>query len=415
MQTDLKANRTRFILQGFFFTSAMAVAEPSTIFPLIVNYFSESKTLVGLFTALLKGGAVVMQLWAAYHIQNKTHVLSPMRRVFVARFLSWLGIGALIYFFSYNTTLLLLMFGIGLFVFSFSAGFGAVFFQEIVGKSFTREYRGRAMAQRQFWSGLAAIASGGLTGWLLARFDKPDSFALIFVVSAFIMSAGFIAFSFMKEPPKKSTSRPFHNFGQFLKEAGQFLKSDRQLRIQILAKLFSFTFLLAFPFVVIYVKENLVLEGIDVGIFVSMQMAGGMLSNLLWGRLSGRNRNKLIILFSYASMITALLLAVLVQKMEWFYLIFFLGGVAIDGFRLGFNQLILIVAPEAKRPSYIAIQNNITSLGLFFALPGGMIYDWLNFNLLVYITLGFLLAGAFISLGLKKYCHPTLSGFDHLQ
>lgn len=407
MELDKKSNKIRFILQGFFFTSGMAIAEPSTIFPLIVNHFSESKALVGLFTSLLKGGNIVMQLWAAYHIQSKVRVISSMRRVFVARFLSWLSIGAIILFFSYNNTALLVLFGIGLFVFSFSAGFGAVYFQELTGKSFTKEYRGRAMAQRQFWSGLAAIASGGLTGWLLNAFIEPRNFAMIFFVSAFIMAIGFIIYSNFKEPSKNQPKKSGQDFKTFLKQAFKLLKTDRQLRIQILAKLFSYTFLLAFPFVVIHVKESLSLQGKDAGLFVSMQMAGAMLSNIFWGRLSGKNLNKVIILSSFMAIIAGLGIAVIAKSVFWFYLVFFMGGIAIDGFRLGFNQLVLIVAPENNRPMYVAIQNNITSLGLFFALPGGLIYDWLGFNQLVFITLGMLSIGLFISLMLKKFCRPT--------
>lgn len=407
MEQNNRANRLRFILQGFFFTSAMAVAEPSTVFPLIVNHFSDSKVLVGLFTSLLKGGAIVMQLWAAYHIQNKASVIGPMRRVFVARFLSWLSIGVIIFYFSSVKIALLTLFGLGLFVFSFSAGFGAVYFQEIIGKSFTQEYRGKAMARRQFWSGLAAIASGGLTGWLLNNFQEPLNFSLVFAVSAVIMSFGFIAFSSFKEPQKYVSQGDTRSFSAFLKQAWDYLKRDRQLRVQILAKFFSFTFLLAFPFVILHVKETLELKGMDVGIFVSMQMTGGMLSNLLWGRLSGLNLNKFIILSSYLAMFIALLLAVFAQEIYWFYLVFFLGGSAIDGFRLGFNQLILIVAPEGKRPAYVAILNNITSLGLFLSIPGGAIYDWLGFNGLIQFTLSLLVLGFILSLSLKRYCAPT--------
>ena len=68
-----------------------------------------------------------------------------------------------------------------------------------------------------------------------------------------------------------------------------------------------------------------------------------------------------------------------------------------DGFRLAFSNLILIIAPEEKRPVYIAVQNNITSLGMFFSIPGGALISWLGFDIVgvgivIVLSIGFVIS-----------------------
>jgi hypothetical protein len=64
-----------------------------------------------------------------------------------------------------------------------------------------------------------------------------------------------------------------------------------------------------------------------------------------------------------------------------------------DGMRLAFSNNILIIAPEHLRPVYIALQSNLTSIGLFFAIPGAMILEQFGFTILCGFTIMMLIAG----------------------
>ena len=46
---DKFSNHIRNILHGFFLSIGTTIAEPSTILPLIINYFGGSSLLVGFF------------------------------------------------------------------------------------------------------------------------------------------------------------------------------------------------------------------------------------------------------------------------------------------------------------------------------------------------------------------------------
>ncbi|RLD74938.1 MAG: MFS transporter [Bacteroidetes bacterium] len=394
---NLKSNSYKFILQGFFFTGAMAIAEPSTILPLIVHYFSGSNVLVGLFSSLLRGGAILMQLYAAFHAQSNPTVLPFLKKVFVARVLSWFSLGVIIYFFSSQPDMVLILLGLGMFIFSFSAGFGAVYFQELLGKSFTKEYRGKVLASRQFASGFAGILSGGVSAYFLTNFAKPDSFAYLFMVSSLIMALSFTFMLFFNEIPKVNVAQKEKKFGKFIKNSTALLKTDRDLRIQIISRLIAYSFWFVVPFIILNAKDRIGITGKDVGFIISLQMAGAMFSNIAWGKLSSIGKNRIIVLLSFFIMILAILFAVMAKSIVYYYIAFFIIGAGMDGFRLAFSNLILIIAPEEKRPVYIAVQNNITSLGMFFSIPGGALISWLGFDIVgvgivIVLSIGFVIS-----------------------
>jgi MFS family permease len=390
---DKKSSHIKNVLHGFFLSIGTTVAEPSTILPLIINYFSGSSILVGVFASLLKGGAIFVQMIAAFYAQSYRFVMPYLRIVFIFRFLSWFGVGAVIYF-TESHTLALWGIGIALFIFSFSAGFGNIYFKEIQGKVFTHKFRGRSMAYRQFFSGLGAILSGATAGVFLEHFSPPNSFAYLFMISAFLMGIGFIAFGSIEEPEKEEIKERDGTFFKFLKESFVYFGKSRILKYQVLSFLFSYSHLIGLPFIILQAEENIELSGYIVGMLLSIQMLGGMLSNILWGNISSKGEDKKILYISFGIMILSFLLAIFFQNIYIYFLIFFLIGASIDGNRLAFGNLILIIAPPEKRPTYVALQANISSLGLFFPILGGVLLSFTNYTT-IYI---FSILGLFIGL-----------------
>ncbi|WP_024791617.1 MFS transporter [Lebetimonas sp. JS032] len=397
---NYKENNIKNILHGFFLAVAMSVAEPSTILPLIVHHFSQSVILVGIFTSLLRGGAIIVQLFAAFYAQSYKIVMPYMRGVFFVRFLSWFLIGVVILFIGDKTpSLTLLLFGILLFVFSFSAGFGAVYFSEIIAKIFNKTERGKSMANRQFFSAVGAIISGGIAGWVLNTFEAPQSYGFLFMVSAFLFGIGVFAFSTIKEPVKENIRIKEESFFKFLKNSYIFLKTDKALQIQILTILLSYSVLFALPFVILKAKSSIHLTGWIVGSFVTIQMFGALCGNIVWKKLAPFYKK--IILSSYTLVITAFIIAMFAKNIVSYAAVFFLIGFAMDGFKISGMNLLFEIAPEDKRPIYVAIQNTITSIGLFFAIPGGITLKYLGYNVLFMFSVCMLLIGLLFATKLK--------------
>ena len=400
---DKKLNHIKNVLHGFFLAIGTTIAEPHTILPLIVTHFGGSSVLVGFFSSLLRGGVVVIQLYAAFYAQSYPYMLKYIRRVFLSRFIAWFFIGfSIIIFGDKYPNLTLFYIGLGLFIFSFSAGFGAVYFKEIMAKIFTHKFRGKSMATRQFFAGLGAIISGAGAGYILENFEPPLNYGLLFIISTFLMGFGYLAFGLIEEPIKTNLAQKEKSFKEFLKNSFNILKTDTLLQNQIITFLLAYSYLFSLPFIIIDASSTIELGGKEIGLIITAQMVGAMLSNLMWGKLSGKGLNKLISQITIALFITAISLAYIGESLYLYMLIFFIVGAGMDGNRIASSNLIILIAPEEKRPVYTALQTNIVSFGIFFSLLGGVILSFSSYEVLYSFTLILLFLSFRFSLKLQE-------------
>lgn len=398
---DDPKNNYKNVAHAFFLALAITIAEPSTVLPLMVHHFSDSMVVVGVFASLLRGGAIAVQLYAAFHAQAYRRVLPYLRKVFFFRWISWFLIGVSIFVFGErHKELTLLLIGIGLFFFSFSAGFGAIYFKELQAKLFSKTYRGKTMANRQIAGSIASILSGGVAGYVLEHFDAPLSYAYLFMVSSFFMVIGFVAFVTIEEPEKEQVLVKEKHFRTFLRNAVQILRADKKLQRQIFAIFLSYSYFLAMPFVILNANSSIALTGWMLGGFISVQMLGSIFgSMMLWRRIHHYEK---MLSMSFVMMIAAFVIALFADSVYAYAAIFLLFGMALDGFNIAGMNLVIEIAPEAKRPIYTALQTNIVSLGLFFPVLGGAILKGTGSYSVVYIlAIAMLVAGFLVSRRLR--------------
>jgi MFS family permease len=398
---DDPKNNYKNVAHAFFLALAITIAEPSTVLPLMVHHFSDSMVVVGVFASLLRGGAIAVQLYAAFHAQAYRRVLPYLRKVFFFRWISWFLIGVSIFVFGeHHKELTLLLIGIGLFFFSFSAGFGAIYFKELQAKLFSKTYRGKTMANRQIAGSIASILSGGVAGYVLEHFDAPLSYAYLFMVSSFFMVIGFVAFVTIEEPEKEQVLVKEKHFRTFLRNAVQILRADKKLQRQIFAIFLSYSYFLAMPFVILNANSSIALTGWMLGGFISVQMLGSIFgSMMLWRRIHHYEK---MLSMSFVMMIAAFVIALFADSVYAYAAIFLLFGMALDGFNIAGMNLVIEIAPEAKRPIYTALQTNIVSLGLFFPVLGGAILKGTGSYSVVYIlAIAMLVAGFLVSRRLR--------------
>jgi MFS family permease len=257
------------------------------------------------------------------------------------------------------------------------------------------------MAYRQFFSAFGGLISGALAGWILQHYDAPQSYGYLFIISSFIMGFGYLSFGGIDEPVKTDIIKRENSFKKFLHNSWLILKSDKQLQIQLSTFLLSYGYLLSLPFIILDAKTYIDLDGIAIGSLITTQMVGAMLSNFLWGRLSGKGLNKLTANISIGLYIVAIIIAFFAHNLLAYMVIFFIVGAAIDGNRIASGNLILILAPAQKRPTYVALQINIISFGLFFSLLGGIILHFFGYTTLYSITIIMLLLSLSFSFKLR--------------
>jgi len=399
---DNPKNNYKNVIHAFFLALAITIAEPSTVLPLMIQHFSDSVIVVGIFTSLLRGGAITIQLYAAFYAQAYKRVLPYLGKVFFFRWLSWFMIGVSIYFFGEkDRTLTLWLIGIGLFFFSFTAGFGAIYFKELQAKLFSKQYRGKTMANRRIAGSIASIISGGVAGFVLHNFEAPMNYAYLFMVSSLFMAIGFLTFITIEEPIKEKVLVKEKDFKSFIKNAIKLLKADERLQQQILVIFLGFSYLIAMPFVILNANSSFTLTGWMLGGFITIQMLGSIIgSTFLWRKIHDYTQ---MLSLSFFFMILAYVVALFADTLYWYGVIFLLFGMAIDGFNIAGMNSVIEIAPEEKRPIYTALQVNLSSFGLFFPILGGLILKFVESYMVIYLlTIGLLLWGFILSIRMEE-------------
>ena len=399
---DNPKNNTKNIIHAFFLSLAITIAEPSTILPLMVHHFSDSVIIVGIFASLLRGGAIAVQLYAAFHAQAYKKVMPYLKKVFFFRFFSWFFIGLSIFIVGdSNKSLTLWLIGIGLFSFSFSAGFGAIYFKELQAKLFSKKYRGKTMANRQVAGSIASIVSGGVTGYVLSQFQAPLNYAYLFMISSFFMLIGFSTFASMDEPEKENVSVKEKSFKLFMKSSIEILKKDNRLKQQIVVIFLGYSYFLSMPFVILNANKSFSLTGWMLGGFIVVQMIGSITGSTFFWRKIHDYEKMLSLSFLFA--ILSFIVAIFANDIYSYALIFLLFGISIDGFSIAGMNLVIEIAPEEKRPTYTALQTTLTSFGLFFPILGGVLLKYVSSYTFIYaITITLLIIGYILSRRFEK-------------
>jgi hypothetical protein len=393
------------LIHGIFFTGGQAFSNPDTIIPVFLNHFTDSKTLIGLSSTLLGSlggiGSVLPQLFVARKLENKSHKKPLLAIAITVRAMCWGLLALTTYFFAstsaYATISFLFFF---LIVFTFMGGIAAVSFYDIWGKSLPSHVRGRFFGHRELWGGVLAIGSEFLAKVLLGSSEIafPVNFVLLFLLTFVFMSISYVALGSVKEPVEKVYDRQL-SFTDFLRKAFRIIAEDKNYKRFIYVQVLAGGAALALPFYILYARDVRHIELETVGLLVSAQMLGRVVSNILWAHLSDFVGNKRVIQISTLAGLLVPVIALLTrsQNRAAFIIMFVLTGFFISGRLIGKTNYLLDTAASKDRPTYISLTATLTFPISLFSLLGGLIAQHVSYQILFGITLVFMAAGFILS------------------
>ncbi|MFO7948630.1 MAG: MFS transporter [Armatimonadota bacterium] len=393
------------LIHGVLFRAGMAFSEPMSVLPVFLNHFTGSQAMIGVFSALMNAGSVLPQLFVANRLAGRRRKKPVLVIAIWIRAAVWLFLGLLAYFCPADqSTIVLVGLLVLLFAFSFAGGVATIPFTDIWGKALPATLRGRFFGHRQLWGGLLAVGAGYVVKQILGNpeIPFPRNYAFLFLLSFAFIAVSYVALTCLREPENSSTGRT-RKLGHFLRRCITILRKHRNLRIFIFSQLAVGFATFAMPFYVLYGKNELHMAAEQVGILIGAQMAGSIVSNVLWAHLSDRVGNRIVIILTAVTAATIPLLALLSSGVGWKLLIgvFALIGFATSGQGIGFTNYLLEIAPERLRPTYIALRGTLNGLTIVWPILGGVVIDEWSYPVTFTITLIVLTAGLVLSLALK--------------
>ena len=376
------------VINGVLFNLAEALIGGTTVLPTFISNLTESKVLIGLSGTMGNAGWFLPQLVVANLIQHLKRKKPVYVWAGVVRILCIWAIALLVAdFVGSQAGLFLVIFFILYSVYTLAAGVAGIPFMDIVAKAVPSTRRGTFFGARLFFGGIAAALAGLFVKRVLEAMTFPDNFAVLFLTASAVITVAIISFCLASEPEftVKERRMPFR---QFLLKGPFLLKNVRSYRWLLIVRIMLGVWGMALPFYIIYARERLALETSAVGIFLSIQMVGMIISNILWGALSNRVGNKIVLELVSIVAVVAPMIAILsrvcpeLQGTLCFGMVFFFLGFTLSGIRLGYSNYMLDVSPEAERPTYLGFMNTFLAPVLLLSSVGGFLIERTSYEVL---------------------------------
>ena len=408
------------ILNGVFTRLGMNLTHPSLVLSVFVRMLGGSNTLVGLLPAIRFGAWFLPQFLVAGWVQSRPRRMPIVVAFEVGRALIYGALVALTYSLGLSDPLLLLILFFVLFTCSrLTAGSGALTRLDLIGRIISPSRRASFFAVRNFWGGALVFGAGFLVRHVLDLTYGPafpSNFMLLFGLScgSFLLAA--LTFAQIKETPDL-VQQPRHSLKAQLARAPRLLKESPDFGRYLLARMLLNMTRIAEPFYLIFALDVLGAPTSMVGFYLSAMTLAGILSNLLWQRVDrARGTHFLVKSSSLLTVLAPLLAATLPWLMRsvgftveqygllpayLFTSVFLLAGSSSSGRGIGLVALLLDIAPDEERASYLGLAN--TLLGFVSLLPilAGAVIDRLGYGPVFFTATFLLLLGYVVTLRWK--------------
>lgn len=386
-KNNFRWNYSCAIMNGVFYNIAYAFIGGSTVLPLFINTLTSSKFIVGLVSTMESASWPLPQVFVASFIEHKEKKKPLYIYMAILRSIIILVISLFVILFSGATrvaflTLFILLF----FAYSIAGGVAGISFMDIIGKVFPSNKRGSLWGWRMGIGGSLAVIGGFFVKYILEKVDYPLNFGILFLIATFFISLALLFFSLIKEPISEKVIKKRKKFSIFLSNGIAILRKDERFKNLFFIRIGFGINAMATPFYIIFIKLYHHVPLSNVGLFVSAQTFGAIISNLLWGNLSNYKGNHFVL--RIAAFITIfppiLILSSYLLPVNLLYdlFIFFVLGCAIQGLWVGFPNALLDISPKEKRPTYVGFMNTMMAPVLFLPTLGGLLIDYISFKIL---------------------------------
>lgn len=414
-QRHLRRNFSLGLLNGAFFNLFSALLDPSLVLSWFVSQLTTSNFLIGLIVPIQHGGWFLPQLVVSSYLQRRQRKLPLYIYVAGVRVTIW-GLMTLAVFLIEDAAALLAVFFILLAAYSLGSGLGGICFVDIVAKAIPPTRRGAFFGWRRFLGGLLALGGSLLVKYILDErrgLAFPDNYAVLFLLSFFTLCVALGCFILVVEPLELINKAKI-TLGKQLRRALDLPRRDRNYRRFLTMRLLLMAAEIATPFYIIYAKRALSVSVSMVGVYLTGATMAGFASTLLWGRISDRRGNKLLIILSSSLGLFIPLIAMSIVPLAdllpglreftsgLFALVFVLSGGSKAGAMMGNMNFLLEIAPADDRPIYIGLTNTILGIALLASSVGGLIVDLVGFTVLFSLALAFYALALFLTLKLQE-------------
>jgi MFS family permease len=265
--------------------------------------------------------------------------------------------------------------------------------------------RGAYFARRSRVIALTSFIALCLAGALLSAFEQRQllwvGFAIMFLIAGLSRSASALLL-------RKTGNLPKHELGENPTGFLLFLRtgmSENFRHFLLFSGLMHSAVLVAGPFFVIYLLQDLHLAHWQYGTWLAAGILGQFMTLPAWGQFGDRFGNKALLTFT--GLLVAFLPMLYLLGTTWSFLVTvnFFGGVVWAGLGLGLNNYVFDAVQPTDRPKAVAVSSIVNAVGwtvgtvvgsvLIDTIPGKLQVGFLTLEPVSNLPLIFFLSGLF--------------------
>jgi MFS family permease len=390
-----REGRRNFVLcalNGALFQFAQGLIDPSLVLTTwFVGRLTSSNLLLALVVPLGPAGWLLPQLFFSARIQQMQRKMPVYTISAVIRVVAWSSVAAIVWLVDDPVFLLVGFFTLYTIAQLASGPAGLAFF-DIVAKTVPARRRGSLFAARLFIGGILTLGASWIINRVLGHpaLPPPHDIALLLTLFIVLLIPAFALFIAVREPPGATASESVMLKEQ-LRRAGQLLRGDPVYRRYTAAWLLLSLTGVVLPFYSVYAKDALGAEAGMAGVYAAASAGAKLLSNLVFGWISDRKGNQLVMrLLAAGKAGTAFLALALVgfvsiSKPQGAWLpyvalpLFLLDGGLFPAGILSGSNFVIELAPENERAMYIGLSNTLNGVVTLLSVLGGLLVDLLGF------------------------------------
>jgi MFS family permease len=395
------------VLEGGIFMFGYNMVSNYTVLPYFVQQYTQESWVQGLIPAIGSTGWLLPGLFVAPLIAHMWTRKAPMLVLTFFERIPWLFIGLWLFIGNpFDTTTTLAVFFSLYALHTFSAGATAVPWQDFISRVIPNKLWGTFFGMQSGLGSLLGVAGASLATQVLA--NKPIAIGAWEIVPAmaFPNNVGFLALTCFAcmvisyvfviisvEPPHPPQER--QPFWHLIQQAPTLLRTNREFTRYLVAVVLIGIGMMGQSFVTAAALSKFEVSGSTVGTFTIVLLLAQAIGNFGLGALSDRWGHKRIMVLTAVMVSAGLLVAWFAPAVEWFYLVFALGGIALGGNMPASFAMVFTFATAETRAAYIAIANTFNvPVAAGAPLIAGWIAGQLGYPTLFVILAVFGLLGA---------------------
>ncbi len=443
-QTDpsrhFRRNFVLGILNGTLVNFGLAFVDPFTVIPVFVARAGGSSVMVGLATAVFGAGWFLPQVFVARYAQSRWRVLNIYRLMTAFRVIAWGCVIAVVFLVEAPSQLFVWLVILLLFAGTVCAGIAGVPFLEVASKTIPPERRGAYFGLRRLTGGLLGILAGivvaivlgaespavWMSGWGWEMADRicsaldwtgkpfPYNYGIMIVLGASLSAVGMFLFGLIREP-SATVKHDLQPLSEHIRAGFRLLGEHSNYRLFLATRICWQLTSMAFPFYAVYAYTELGFSEGSVGVFVSLWVGSGVVSNYLWGKLADVKGNRIVLVFTALIALAPPLLVLLVMRNGgtgqnglngWvFWLMcstFVINGIARSGRFISNMMYLLEDAPEDFRPMYVGFMNSLSFPFMLSPALGGWVVHVFDYRVLFILSVVFAVVSLILSMRLSE-------------